>query len=175
MEPGRTQRWPGASSSYCCLPLLPPAEFVHKGKEDYKKRVDGMRGASSVNHRQGESMGKSGTRRATLALGACAGAALLAFSAPSQAQPVGYTCEPTHKYLPGKADKPQFDTTGTLKSHELWLDAFASPNRTDAPDATMLAGLRLAKDECDKLVTGKNGKRNIRAEACLGDALFSLA
>jgi len=89
---------------------------------------------------------------------------------------VGYVCDPNHKYMPGKNDKPQYDTSDSLKPVELWLDAFAAPSRTTPPDATMLSGLRLASSTCDGLVTGKNGKRNnIRAQACVGDALAALA
>jgi hypothetical protein len=136
-----------------------------------------MRGVSSVGHWQGDSISRMGARRATLALGACAGAALLALSAapPAQAQPVGYVCAANHKYMPGKNDKPQFDTTDSLKPHELWLEAFAAP-RTGPLDATTQSGLRLASSTCENLVAGRNGKKNnIRAQACIGDALSALA
>src|SRR5689334_17931473 len=117
-------------------------------------------------------------KSAAVALGAFTGAAVLALSSalPMQAQQAGYVCEANNKYIPGKNDKPQFDTSDALKANELWLDAFAAPNRTGPPDTTLMSGLRLAASTCDGLVTKSGGKKtNIRAQACIGDALSALA
>lgn len=120
-------------------------------------------------------MGMMRTRRAHIALGVAMAAALTAFAAPSYGQ--SYDCR-SYAYMPGKNDKPTADSGDALAAYETLIlqarTSLASPaGQQTGINPTEL--LTRARGGCEGLLKARNGKRNIRAQACFGDAAALLA